>query len=155
MSAKSDYASYIRKRKECIANPLASVFFHQETRYVKPFQIYGNVYYVGDSWVSVHLIDTGDGLLLIDSGNVGATPFLVQAIWEAGFRPNDVKWIIHSHGHVDHIGSANFFRDTFGTKLYLAEPDAIMMRDHPEFTFVQDAASVEEYLFTPDVSATY
>ena len=40
---------------------------------MKPFQIYGNLYYVGDSWVCVHIIDTGKGLLMFDAGNCGAT----------------------------------------------------------------------------------
>ncbi len=130
---------------------MSHLFFHQERRYVKPFQIYGNVYYVGDSWVCVHLIDTGDGLLLIDAGNVCATPWLVQAVWEAGFRPNDVKWIVLSHGHVDHVGGAEFFRDTFGTKLYMAEADVRMFREHPEFSFIQDSPSVLDRVFEPDV----
>ena len=151
MSYKSDYETYIGKREYCMANPMAGVFFHQERRYVEPFQIYGNVYYVGDDWVCVHLIDTGDGLLLIDSGNVGETAYLIQAIWEMGFRPNDVKWMILSHGHVDHIGGANFFRNMFGTKLYLGAPDAKMFSEHPEFAFVQDSPCLEEQLFTPDV----
>ena len=86
---------------------------------IEPFRLWNNVWFVGSQAVSVHLIDTGDGLLLIDSGNAGATAMLVQAIWEAGFNPKDVKWIIHSHGHLDHIGGAIFFQRMYGTKLYL------------------------------------
>lgn len=33
---------------------------------------------------------------------------LIHSIWEMGFRPQDVKWIILSHGHVDHFGAAPF-----------------------------------------------
>lgn len=151
MSAYKDYQEFVARREKCAQNPMAHIFFHQEKRYVTPFQVYGNVHYVGDSWVCVHLIDTGDGLLLIDAGNVCATPWLVQAIWEAGFRPNDVKWIILSHGHVDHVGAAAFFRDTFGTKLYLADADAKMFAEHPEFSFIQDSPSLLDDVFTPDV----
>lgn len=115
-----------------------------------PFRLYGNVWYVGDSWVCVHLIDTGDGLLLIDSGNCGAAAMLVNAIWEAGFNPADVKWIIHSHGHLDHFGAANFFRRMFGTKLYLGEPDARMFRERPEISAIQDSSNDADFLFEPD-----
>lgn len=108
------------------------------------------MWYVGDSWVCVHLIDTGDGLLLIDSGNCGCTDMLVQAIWEAGFNPKDVKWIIHSHGHLDHIGGANFFKKMFGTKLYLGEPDARMFRERPWISAIYDAHSDLNELFVPD-----
>ncbi|MCI8416990.1 MAG: MBL fold metallo-hydrolase [Lachnospiraceae bacterium] len=151
MSLYKDYEDYVSKKRKCQEKPMAHLFFHQEKRYVKPFSIYGNVYYVGDSWVCVHLIDTGEGLLLIDAGNACATPWLVQAIWEAGFRPNDVKWIVLSHGHVDHVGGAEFFRNTFGTKLYMAQADAQMFREHPELSFIQDSPSLLDQVFEPDV----
>ena len=150
MSYRENYLETRKKREACYKNPMSFIFQHQEKRYVKPFQIYGNVWYTGDDWVCVHLIDTGDGLLLIDAGNCGYTPWLVQAIWEAGFRPNDVKWLVLSHGHVDHVGAATFFRDTFGTRIYLGEPDAKMYEEHPEFSFIQDSPNLADDVFTPD-----
>lgn len=117
---------------------------------MKPFHIYGPVYYVGDSWVCIHLIDTGDGLLLLDSGNCGATAMLIQAIWSLGFRPDDVKWVILPHAHLDHIGSAEFFRKMFGSRLYIGEPDAVMMREHPEMVIIQDNPDLSVHLFEPD-----
>ena len=124
MSIKQEYEDYAARREALAKTHFGPIWLNPLDRYVHPFRIWGNVWYVGDSWVCVHLIDTGDGLLLIDSGNCGCTDMLVQAIWEAGFNPKDVKWIIHSHGHLDHIGGANFFKKMFGTKLYLGEPDA-------------------------------
>lgn len=150
MSMKEDYASYLAQRKNVQENPMADVFLNQEKRYVHPFHIYGNIWYVGDSWVCVHLIDTGDGLLLIDSGNLGSEAMLVHAIWEAGFNPADVKWIIHSHGHVDHIGASEWFKRMFGTKLYIGAPDAKWFRDYPERTYIQDARNAQFVLFQPD-----
>lgn len=55
--------------------------------YVKPFRIIGNVWYVGDKMVCMHLIDTGDGLILIDTGYPTNKYTLINAIWEAGFNP--------------------------------------------------------------------
>lgn len=144
------YEAYAKRRQELTKEEFGSVFTRQERRYVHPFHLYGPVWYVGDSWVCVHLIDTGDGLLLIDSGNCGATAMLVQAIWEAGFRPQDVRWIIHSHGHMDHIGGANFFKRMFGTKLYLGEPDAVNFRERPELSLIQETHNDEDVLFEPD-----
>lgn len=150
MSMRQDYESYLARRQAVAEDFHGPIWLDQESRYVHPFQIYGNIWYVGDSWVCVHLIDTGDGLLLIDSGNCGATAMLVNAIWEAGFRPSDVKWIIHSHGHLDHIGGANFFRRMFGTKLYLGAPDAEMYRTRPELSVIQDSHNDMDSIFVPD-----
>lgn len=147
---KGDYQAYLARRQAVAAHPLGQIWLDQESRYVHPFQIYGNVWYVGDNWVCVHLIDTGEGLLLIDSGNCGATAMLVNAIWEAGFRPADVKWIIHSHGHLDHMGGANFFKRMFGAKLYLGAPDAEMYRARPELSIIQDTHNDMDALFVPD-----
>ena len=148
MSMKESYQEYLAAREK--AGP-KSHQINQEAHYVHPFRIYGPVWYVGDDWVCVHLIDTGDGLLLLDAGNCGTTGMLVNAISEAGFKPADVKWIILSHGHYDHFGSANFFRRMFGTKIYLGAPDAKMFREKPWFSHVQKAYSVADELFEPDV----
>lgn len=126
-------------------------FFEQERRYVEPFRIYGNVYYVGDNWVCAHLIDTGDGLLLIDAGNCGAVHLLIHAIWKMGFNPENVKWLILSHAHVDHFGAAAFMKNMFGTKIYLGVRDGQMLQETPELTFIQGCPDLSAELFTPDV----
>lgn len=152
MSMRSEYAAYIENQEKMKKHPMGRYWINQESRYVKPFQMYGNLYYVGDSWVCVHLVDTGDGLLMFDAGNCGngATAMLIQAIWELGFNPADVKWLVLSHGHVDHIGAVNFFRRMFGTKIYLGAPDAEMFRTRPELSLVQESTDYMDELFTPD-----
>lgn len=150
MSIRQKYEDYLARREELKRDSHSGIWLDQESRYVHPFRMYGDVWYVGDSWVCVHLIDTGDGLLLIDSGNCGGTAMLVNAIWEAGFKPSDVKWIIHSHGHLDHFGAANFFKRMFGTKLYLGEPDARMFREQPEISAIYDTHNDCDELFVPD-----
>ena len=73
MALRETYEMY-KSRQDAIKNgPKAHFWVNQENRYVKPFKIYGNLYYVGDDWVCSHLVDTGDGLLLFDGGNCGAS----------------------------------------------------------------------------------
>ena len=152
---RKNYEHFQEEKKRWTQIPLTRKYFlDQESRYVHPFRIFGNVWYVGDSWVCVHLIDTGDGLLLLDGGNIGATAMLVNAIWEAGFNPADVRWMVLSHGHLDHIGGAVFFRKMFGTKLYLGEPDARNYREHPELSLVQDSGSLGHDVFEVDHEIT-
>ena len=154
MSEQEAYRAYMARREALAKESFGELWLDPERRYVHPFRLYGNVWYVGDAWVCVHLIDTGAGLLLLDSGNAGAEKLLINAIWEAGFRPADVKWIIHSHGHLDHIGAANFFRRMFGTRLYLGEPDARMFRERPWLSFIQGANNDCAELFVPDHEIT-
>lgn len=152
---RKNYEHFQEEKKRWTQIPLTRKYFlDQESRYVHPFRIFGNVWYVGDSWVCVHLIDTGEGLLLLDGGNIGATAMLVNAIWEAGFNPADVRWMVLSHGHLDHIGGAIFFKRMFGTKLYLGEPDARNYREHPELSLVQDSGSLAHDVFEVDHEIT-
>lgn len=151
MTTRESYLDFMQRREEAESNPMFKKFWtNQERRYVKPFHIFGNVWYVGDSWVCVHLIETSAGLLLIDAGNIGAAPMLVHAIWSLGFRPDDVKWIILSHGHVDHFGAANFFKRMFGTQIYIGEPDAVTKEQQPELIYLQDAHNLGEDLYPVD-----
>lgn len=150
MTIREQYENRLKQQKEIRNHPMGHVLLDQESRYMEPFKIYGNVYYVGDTWVCVHIVDTGNGLLMIDSGNCGATDMLIHTIWSSGFNPADIKWIVLSHGHVDHIGGVNFMRKMFGSKVYLGKPDALMFKEHPELSFIQDSANIGDSIFEPD-----
>ena len=78
---------------------------------VAPFRIADNLYYVGNSDVSCHLVDTGEGLLLLDTSYSSAAYLLLESIRSLGFDPKDVKWILHSHGHIDHFGCTRMLVD--------------------------------------------
>ena len=150
MTMQEAYEAHIARQEKEKTSRYGAHYYRQEKNYVEPFHLYGPVWYVGDSWVCVHLIDTGDGLLLLDAGNCGTTGMLVNAICEAGFKPSDVKWIIVSHGHYDHFGAVNFFRRMFGTKIYLGAPDAKMFRERPWLSHVQNAWNIADELFEPE-----
>ena len=106
---------------------------------IEPFKIADGLYYVGDKKVCIHLIDTGDGLIVIDSGYLGATHLLVDSIWRAGFDPANVRWIIHTHGHSDHFGASEEFRIMYGTKLAISKVDAECIREKPHRAHVNNA----------------
>ena len=126
-------------------------YAHPARYYVKPFKIVGNVYYIGDSKVCSHLIDTGDGLIMFDSGFQHSVHLLVQAVWEAGFNPADIKYLIHSHEHFDHIGAADEFRDLYGCKLVISRAGADVMRERPELVYLKANPNPYATLFTPDL----
>jgi len=95
---------------------------------IDPFEIADGLYYVGDKKVCIHLLDTKDGLILIDSGYLGAAHLLVDSIWRAGFDPKDIKMIIHSHGHTDHYGASDEFCRMYGSTLAISKIDAEFVR---------------------------
>jgi glyoxylase-like metal-dependent hydrolase (beta-lactamase superfamily II) len=56
--------------------------------------ILGHVYLIGDD----------DGLTIVDAGLGSATPKIVSQLRAAGYRPGDVKRILVTHAHIDHVG---------------------------------------------------
>ena len=69
-----------------------------------PFRIFGNTYYVGPHGLSSILINTSQGLLLIDGDLPESAPHIEANIRALGFRVSDIRWILNSHAHVDHAG---------------------------------------------------
>ena len=69
---------------------------------IKPFKVVGNLYFVGSKQASCHVIDTGDGLIMIDTGYEASVPGILESMAELGLDPAEIKVILHSHGHGDH-----------------------------------------------------
>jgi metallo-beta-lactamase class B len=88
------------------------------------FKIVGNMYYVGTYDLGCYLIDTGQGLILINSGAPGSYPLIKANIEKLGYKTSDIKIITSTHGHWDHVGDlAAFQKDAPGAKTYMSERD--------------------------------
>lgn len=91
--------------------------------YIKPAKIFGNLYFVGIRAVSTHLIDTGDGLIIIDPGYSEGLHIIVNNIWEMGFKPSDIKYIVISHAHFDHMDATKALVAMSGAKTFIGKGD--------------------------------
>jgi glycerophosphoryl diester phosphodiesterase len=75
------------------------------------------------------MISTSEGLILIDTGYPGDGEALKESIEALGFSVNDVKIIIHSHGHRDHSGASSEIVKMSGAKTYLNFNDKKYIKD--------------------------
>lgn len=91
---------------------------------LQPFRIIGNVYFVGTFQASCHLIDTGEGLILIDPGYSNALYLVIRSIYELGFNPKDIKYIINTHWHWDHAEATAAMVDLSDAKTLIGREDA-------------------------------
>ena len=126
-------------------------FAHPENYRLAPFRIFGNLYYVGDQKVCPHLIDTGEGLILIDTGYGHELPYLLDNIRTLGFRVEDIKIIIHSHGHYDHFGGTQAIQDISGARVYMSRVDTELIREMPERALVHHSCVPGAQVHWPDV----
>jgi metallo-beta-lactamase class B len=69
-----------------------------------PFQLYGNSYYVGTEGLSSVLITSPAGHILIDGATPKAAGQIAAHIRQLGFRLEDIRYILTSHEHFDHVG---------------------------------------------------
>lgn len=71
---------------------------------VKPFNVFGNTWYVGTAGLSAVLVTSPQGHILLDGALPQSAPLIIANIKALGFRIEDVKYILNSHAHWDHAG---------------------------------------------------
>lgn len=97
-------------------------------RPVDPYKIAGPVYSVGANDVTSFLITTSEGHVLINSGFVETVPIIEANVRRLGFRIEDVKLILASHAHFDHVGGHAALRAKTGAKVLISEGDTEAVR---------------------------
>jgi len=83
-----------------------------------PVRIHANTYLVGTCGISSILITGSDGDILIDGGTEAGADLIASDIRKLGFRPSDVKILLHSHEHIDHVGGISKLQRMTGAQLY-------------------------------------
>ena len=123
---------------------------------VRPFRIAGNLYYVGNSQDSSHLIDTGDGLILIDTPRDPASAFAIRSsMEELGFTVEQIKYIIVTHGHFDHWEGVPTLVEWSGAETFLGKEDLLLKPGFRADHLLEDGAVISlgdteiMCLFTP------
>ncbi|MEA2546944.1 MAG: hydroxyacylglutathione hydrolase [Chloroflexota bacterium] len=58
----------------------------------------------------VYLVDTGDGLLCIDAGAGRSVERILAEVRAGGLVPDEIRWVLLTHGHADHAGGAAAWR---------------------------------------------
>lgn len=94
------------------------------TRPIDPFRVVGNIHYVGTEDLGSWLIATDEGLILLDAPLEENAPLLLSNIRRLGFDPEELRIVIASHAHSDHIGAMAAVKKATGARLLLAAPDA-------------------------------
>jgi metallo-beta-lactamase class B len=126
-----------------------------ESRRFDAFRIYGDLYYVGNRVVCCHLIDSGEGLILIDTGFPHTAKQLEESIESLGFKPENIRYILHTHEHFDHFGATRYLQVKYACKTFLHKDAAEVFRLHPHHTELQSSYCPDAALFIPDVQLSH
>ena len=93
-----------------------------------PHRVAGNVYFVGRKNVGIFLITTPAGHILLDSGFEASVPAVQASVEQLGFRFQDIKYLLASHAHVDHVQGHARVRQLTGARVLASEQDAPYIR---------------------------
>ncbi len=91
---------------------------------VEPYKVIGNIYYVGAVNISSHIIVTPEGLILLDTGTQEMLPGIRSNLGKLGYTLQDVKIILSSHAHWDHVEGHAAIKELSGAKVMAVGEDA-------------------------------
>ena len=100
-----------------------------ELQKIEPFKVFDNLYYVGPCYVSVWLVTTPQGHVLFDSAQEPYVDHVIANIRKVGINLRDIKYIILSHGHLDHVGGAARLQEATGARVVAVAEDWTMIEE--------------------------
>jgi metallo-beta-lactamase class B len=113
-----------------------------------PFRIFGNTYYIGTRGISVILVTSDAGHVLIDGALPESAGAIAASVKKLGFRLEDVKLILNSHAHFDHAGGIGPLQRMTGATVAATPWSAQVFesgksdRADPQFGGLEDIATV-------------
>lgn len=119
--------------------------------YFPPFQIWGNLYFVGTIPASTHVVDTGEGLILFDSGYQHSLYLVLDGMYRLGLKPENIKYIFHTHGHIDHMGATRALQELTGAKALIGWQDREYANGMKELSYARELEMKYTEIFEPDI----
>ncbi|MBR0130799.1 MAG: MBL fold metallo-hydrolase [Firmicutes bacterium] len=92
-------------------------------------RVFDNLWFIGNDMFGAYILRSSEGLIMLDCMDRGFFDYLERKIVEAGLDPADLKAILITHGHADHYGDADKFREKYGCKLYMTQVDEEFAND--------------------------
>ncbi|WP_026770472.1 subclass B3 metallo-beta-lactamase [Asinibacterium sp. OR53] len=95
----------------------------------QPFRIAGNLYYVGTYDLAAYLITTPQGHILINTGLDDSYPLIRAHVKTLGYRFRDIKILLATHAHFDHVGAMAAIKKQIGAQMMINARDAEVLAD--------------------------
>jgi len=92
-----------------------------------PVRIHANTYLVGTCGISAILITGDAGHILIDAGTEKGADLIARNVRSLGFNLRDVKILLHSHEHLDHVGGMSRLKQLTGARLFASPAAAAVL----------------------------
>jgi metallo-beta-lactamase class B len=123
-----------------LAQQARDITSDEMTRPFPPLRIVGNLYYVGTYDLACYLIVTPAGNILINTGLAGSAAQIRANVEALGFRFTDIKLLLATHAHFDHVSAMAEVKRMTGAKLAATEPEVALFESggKTDFRFGED-----------------
>ena len=89
-----------------------------------PVKVFDNLYFVGQTEYSAWAVTTAEGIIVVDAlWDYSVEDEVVNGLKKLGLDPAKIKYVLVSHGHIDHAGGAKLLQDRFGARVILSAVD--------------------------------
>ena len=103
-----------------------------ETWYAEPAKVFDNLYFVGGKIHSSWALTTSEGIILIDTiFPYNSEKLIVGGLQRLGLDPRDIKYVLISHAHGDHIGGAEMLQTRYKPRVVMGAPDWDTVAKYP------------------------
>lgn len=116
-----------------------------------PVKMFGNLYFVGTKPASTHIVDTGEGLMVFDTGYQHSLYIVIDNIYRMGLKVENIKYIFLTHGHIDHLGGARALRDLSGAKIALGKADRLYANGQLDLSYAKELNMSFKETFEADI----
>jgi len=99
------------------------------TKDYPPFRIAGDLYYVGTEDLASYLLTNKDGHILINTGLEESVGQLKKSVEALGFKFSDIKILLATHAHYDHVAGMAAIKKATGATLMIQQADVQLMKD--------------------------
>jgi len=94
-----------------------------------PHRVAGNLYYVGSNDLACYLVATKAGHILINTGFEQTVPLIRESVEKLGFRFADIRILLESQAHYDHVAGHALARKLTGAKVFVMQGDEDVVLD--------------------------
>jgi metallo-beta-lactamase class B len=104
----------------------------RESWYADPARVFDNLYFVGGSVHSSWAIATDEGIIIIDTiYPYNSEELIIGGLRRLGLDPEDIRYVLVSHAHGDHIGGAQMLQERFGARVVMGAADWDLVERYP------------------------
>ena len=104
----------------------------RETWYAEPAKVFDNLYFVGGKVHSSWALTTSEGIILFDTiFPYNSEELIVGGLKRVGLDPTNIKYLLISHAHGDHIGGAELLQTRYKPRVVMGEPDWNTVEKYP------------------------